>query len=224
MHDNLPDRLVQAGVALLRQEGVEALSLREIARRAGVSHGAPRRYFPTHQRLLGAIAREGYREFDRRISAVASAGGDPAEQLLQIGRVYVAFAESDRGMFELMFRHDLLRGNEIGLRQDSLALFDVLVRLAEQAGAKPARRRAAALWANLQGIAQLHLWGSLELAAGADDVDTLLRTAVSAHLGTQDQATRQAPDRAAGQAPSQAVGPADEHTAQQTAQETALGA
>ncbi|NUR69671.1 MAG: TetR/AcrR family transcriptional regulator [Hamadaea sp.] len=188
MHDNLPDRLVQAGVDLLRQEGVAALSLREIARRAGVSHGAPRRYFPTHQRLLGAIAREGYREMDRRISVVASAGGDPAEQLFQIGRAYVAFAESDRGMFELMFRHDLLRGNEIGLRQDSLALFDVLVRLTERAGAKPARQRAAALWANLQGIAQLHLWDSLELAAGSDDVDSLLRIAIHAHVGVTDSA------------------------------------
>jgi AcrR family transcriptional regulator len=183
MHDNLPGRLVQAGVELLRQEGAGALSLREIARRAGVSHGAPRRYFPTHQRLLGAIAREGYRELDRRIGTVAASGGEAAEQLYEIGREYLAFAEAERGMFELMFRHDLLRGNEIGLRQDSLSLFDVLVRLVRKAGAEPARVKAAALWANLQGIAQLHLWDSLRLAADTDDVDLLLRTAVDAHLG-----------------------------------------
>lgn len=50
-------RLVDVGVELLAREGVGALSLREIARRAGVSHGAPRRHFPTHLELLSAIAR-----------------------------------------------------------------------------------------------------------------------------------------------------------------------
>ena len=53
----LRSRLVDVGVELVTAEGVQALSLREIARRAGVSHGAPRRYFPTHLELLSAIAR-----------------------------------------------------------------------------------------------------------------------------------------------------------------------
>src|SRR5262245_50783579 len=187
--DSLPDRLVQAGVDLIEEVGVEALSLREIARRAGVSHGAPRRYFPTHQGLLGAIARVGFRDLGRRLAPLLDDDGDPRMQIYQLGREYLGFAKANRGMFELMFRHDLLRGNQIGLRQDSLELFDVLVRLVERA-AIPARRSgsarvvATALWANLQGIVQLHLWGSLHLAARTDDVDLLLRTAVDAHLGT----------------------------------------
>ena len=57
MADDLRARLVEAGVELVAREGTEALSLREIARRAGVSHGAPRRYFPTHRELLAAVAR-----------------------------------------------------------------------------------------------------------------------------------------------------------------------
>ena len=60
MPDDLRDRLVATGVELLTAEGTEALTLREIARRAGVSHGAPRRYFPTHRELLAAVARVGY--------------------------------------------------------------------------------------------------------------------------------------------------------------------
>lgn len=56
----LRDRLVDVGVALVAAEGAQALTLREIARRAGVSHGAPRRYFPTHLELLSAIARRGF--------------------------------------------------------------------------------------------------------------------------------------------------------------------
>ncbi|MFD0787594.1 TetR/AcrR family transcriptional regulator, partial [Micromonospora azadirachtae] len=63
MSNSEPDvrtRLVAAGVDLVREEGHGAVSLRDIARRAGVSHGAPRRYFPTHLDLLSAIARQGY--------------------------------------------------------------------------------------------------------------------------------------------------------------------
>ncbi len=52
-------RLVDVGARLLATEGPQALTLREIARRAGVSYGAPRRYFPTHRDLLSAIARRG---------------------------------------------------------------------------------------------------------------------------------------------------------------------
>ncbi|MGC1214378.1 MAG: helix-turn-helix domain-containing protein, partial [Micromonospora sp.] len=57
---SLRARLVEVGVDLLEREGTQALTLREIARRAGVSHGAPRRYFPTHFALLAAIAQVGY--------------------------------------------------------------------------------------------------------------------------------------------------------------------
>ncbi|WP_027342153.1 TetR/AcrR family transcriptional regulator [Hamadaea tsunoensis] len=185
MQTTLQDRLVEAGVDLVRREGVEALSLREIARRAGVSHGAPRRYFPTHQSLLGAIARVGYRDLGARIAAVVEGVAEPRARVHALSRAYVAFAQAERGMFELMFRHDLLRGNQIGLRQDSLTLFDTLVRLVEQALApgRPPRVTATVLWANLQGIAQLHLWGSLQLAAGVEDIDGLLASAVDGHLG-----------------------------------------
>lgn len=62
-------RLVQAGIDLLTEEGVQALSLREIARRAGVSHGAPRRHFPTHLSLLSAIARQGFSDLADRVAA-----------------------------------------------------------------------------------------------------------------------------------------------------------
>src|SRR3954465_7419107 len=68
-------RLVEVGAELLAREGVQALSLREIARRAGVSHGAPRRYFPTHQALLAAIAREGYRHLATLVDATIGRPG-----------------------------------------------------------------------------------------------------------------------------------------------------
>src|SRR3954449_1679533 len=99
---DLEARLVAAGVELLAEAGTDALSLREIARRAGVSHGAPRRYFPTHQALLAAIAREGYLHLGQQVTElVRDTGADPHTQLLALGRLYVEFAQANRGMFEL---------------------------------------------------------------------------------------------------------------------------
>ncbi|TMU99582.1 TetR/AcrR family transcriptional regulator [Streptomyces sp. DASNCL29] len=185
----LRSRLVDVGVELVDEEGAGALSLREIARRAGVSHGAPRRYFPTHLSLLSAIARRGFESLAAQAGeAVAAHEGEPREQLTALARSWLDFALTNRGMFELMFRHDVLESGHLGLRETSLPLFATLVDLVAGArpdsGAEP-RIVAGALWANLHGIAQLWGWGSLQLAVGADDPEPLLRAALDAHLGPE---------------------------------------
>ncbi|HLL65516.1 MAG TPA: TetR/AcrR family transcriptional regulator [Micromonosporaceae bacterium] len=189
-HD-LRNRLVDVGAALLAAEGPAALSLREIARRAGVSHGAPRRHFPTHLDLLSAIARRGYAELDARFAeAVGDGQLPPRAQLLALGRSYLEFALNSRGMFELMFRHDLLESNRLGLRDLGLPLFGRLVDLVTRArvdghvAAAPAPIVAGALWSNLHGIAQLWGWGSLQFTVGLDEAEPLLRAALDAHLGS----------------------------------------
>ncbi|OPF80173.1 TetR family transcriptional regulator [Streptomyces antioxidans] len=186
---DLRSRLVDAGVELVDEQGVGALSLREIARRAGVSHGAPRRYFPTHLSLLSAIARRGFEGLAAQAgAAVATHEGEPREQLTALAHSWLDFALTNRGMFELMFRHDLLESNHLGLRETSLPLFATLVDLVARArpdsGAEP-RIVAGALWANLHGIAQLWGWGSLQLAVGVDGPRPLLRAALDAHLGPE---------------------------------------
>ncbi|AQW47292.1 MULTISPECIES: TetR/AcrR family transcriptional regulator [Streptomyces] len=185
----LRSRLVDVGVGLVEAEGAQALSLREIARRAGVSHGAPRRYFPTHLALLSAIARRGFERLtDQAGEAIAAHEGDPRGQLTALARSCLDFALTNRGMFELMFRHDLLESNQLGLRETSLPLFatlvDLVARVRPDSGAEP-RIVAGALWANLHGIAQLWGWGSLQLAVGVDDAEPLLRAALDAHLGPE---------------------------------------
>ncbi|WP_030936568.1 TetR/AcrR family transcriptional regulator [Streptomyces sp. NRRL S-646] len=181
----LRDRLVEVGVDLVAREGAQALTLREIARRAGVSHGAPRRYFPTHLELLSAIARRGFAELSERATGATGDGtATPREQLTALGKVYLEFAVDSRGMYELMFRHDLLESGHLGLRDTSLPLFGRLVELVGRVRPDAdARVVAGALWANLHGIAQLWVWGSLQLATGADDFVPLLRSALDAHLG-----------------------------------------
>ncbi|EKX64643.1 transcriptional regulator, TetR family [Streptomyces ipomoeae 91-03] len=182
-------RLIDVGVELVASEGVQALSLREIARRAEVSHGAPRRYFPTHLELLSAIARRGFEELAARgAAAIGDGTASPREQVATLGRVYLDFALTNRGMHELMFRHDLLESNTLGLREASLPVFGLLVDLVGRA--RPdvdARLVAGALLANLYGIAQLWAWGSLQLTTGADDFTPLLRSALDAHLGSEER-------------------------------------
>ena len=182
----LSDRLVDIGVELVTSGGTAAVSLREIARHAGVSHGAPRRYFPTHLELLSAIARRGFSDLATQLGAAAAGSADgPRAQLAALGRAYLDFARSNRGMYELMFRHDLLESNQLGLREVSLPLFRMVTTLVAEAqppaGAAP-EVVAGALWANLHGIAQLWDWGSLQLATGLGDVEPLLRAALDAHL------------------------------------------
>lgn len=192
MSDSLRIRLIDAGVDLVTSEGVHALTLREIARRAGVSHGAPRRYFPTHLELLSAIARRGFTELAARgAQAIEDSGrgtAEPREQIATLGRVYLDFALANRGMHELMFRHDLLESDTLGLREASLPVFALLVDLVGQARPEAdARLLAGSLLANLYGIAQLWAWGSLQLTTGADDFAPLLRTALDAHLGPEER-------------------------------------
>jgi AcrR family transcriptional regulator len=185
----LRDRLVDAGVELVASGGTAAVSLREIARRAGVSHGAPRRYFPTHLELLSAVARRGFGGLDAALRAAAgAAGGSPRARLAALGRAYLEFAAGNPGMYELMFRHDLLESGRLGLREVSLPLLRMTAGLV--AAARPEAQAApavtaAALWANLHGIAQLWQWGSLQLATELRDPEPLLRAALDAHLGPE---------------------------------------
>src|SRR3954465_5330677 len=118
--DGLRDRLVRVGGDLLDQDGLSAVSLREIARRAGVSHGAPRRYFPTHLELLSAIARNGFVDLAAQATAaLAEAPEDPRVRIGLLARVYCEFAVTRPGRYELMFRHDLLESGHLGLRDTS---------------------------------------------------------------------------------------------------------
>ena len=188
--NSLRERLIDVGVDLVMTEGAASLGLREIARRAGVSHGAPRRYFPTHHSLLSAIARRGFADLGARFDAATGGAASPRCQLQALARTYLRYALEHRGMFELMFRHDLLDSETHAadtprLREATLPLFAHIVELvtrdrAESAEAgsgtphgpvRPPAVTAVALWTNLHGIAQLWGWGSLQLVLDTSPPD-----------------------------------------------------
>ncbi|MFF9570418.1 TetR/AcrR family transcriptional regulator [Streptomyces sp. NPDC014685] len=210
---SLRERLIDAGVDIVLSEGSASVGLRETARRAGVSHGAPRRYFPTHHALLSAVARRGFQDLGARFEAAVAGTTAPRGQLEALARVYVGYALERRGMFELMFRHDLLdstpqASDQPRLRESTLPLFGHITELVARCRAEQedaARRTdgpdeavpppavvAAALWANLHGVAQLWTWGSLQLALGEqplgggpddDQRDRIIAAVLDAHLG-----------------------------------------
>ena len=191
----LRERLIDVGADLVLAEGAASVGLREIARRAGVSHGAPRRYFPTHHALLSAIAHRGFADLAARFAAAAGSASGPRERLAALCQAYLRYALECRGMFELMFRHDLLDSTDEPaggprLRETTVPLFALiadLVAACRPPTSTPPQVTAAALWANIHGIAQLWTWESLQLvlaaAPPADPLDQLVAAALDAHLG-----------------------------------------
>ncbi|MFI9410707.1 TetR/AcrR family transcriptional regulator [Nocardia gamkensis] len=179
--ETLRDRLVDVGVDLLEEVGAAHLGLRAITRAAGVSHGAPRRYFPTHRALLAAIAARGFADLAERFTAVDAES--PRDRLGRMSAEYIEFAARRPEMFTLMFRHDLLEGSGENLRSVTLPLFARFAELVgAAAGTTDPRDRAIALWTNLHGIATTQANRSLRLVAPGADVDALVARALAVHL------------------------------------------
>src|ERR1700761_521374 len=103
-HGNLRSALLDAAERTVRERGVGELSLRELARDVGVSHGAPRRHFPDRQALLDALAESGFERLGRELRAALDGAGDKFEERLHAtGAAYIRFATEDPALLELMF-------------------------------------------------------------------------------------------------------------------------
>ncbi|MGL4178150.1 MAG: TetR/AcrR family transcriptional regulator, partial [Dermatophilaceae bacterium] len=106
-HGDLRNALLAQARELLASSGLDAVSLRELARRAGVSHAAPSRHFADRGEVLEALAVEGYRELARRMRVVQTDTGDVMDGVQALGMTYVAFAVEQPAVFRLMSRPDL---------------------------------------------------------------------------------------------------------------------
>ncbi|MGX1811998.1 TetR/AcrR family transcriptional regulator [Nocardia sp. NPDC055321] len=183
----LRERLVSTGVRMLEETGAAQLGLRAIAREAGVSHGAPRRWFPTHNALLAAIAAHGYADLGARLAAVQ---GESARARVEAsGLEYVGFAAGHPEMFALMFRHDLLEGAGGNLRVTvTLPMFhrwrDLVGESAPGRTRSDTNELALSLWTHFHGIATVVATRSLEAVAPGTDPSHLVAQAVARHLGT----------------------------------------
>jgi AcrR family transcriptional regulator len=103
-HGNLRSELLAAAERTVRERGVQDLSLRELAREVGVSHGAPRRHFPDRQALLDALAESGFDRLGAELRAAADRAGDEFQPRLEaIAAAYIRFATADPALLDLMF-------------------------------------------------------------------------------------------------------------------------
>ena len=105
-HGNLRAELLDRGVAVLRERGLDALSLRELARDAGISHGAPRSHFADRAALLEALAERGFLRLAEALEAVQGDAGErrSADVLLrEAGHAYLRFAAQNPSLLDLMF-------------------------------------------------------------------------------------------------------------------------
>jgi AcrR family transcriptional regulator len=167
-HGRLREAVIEAAVAEIESVGPASLSMREIARRAGVSHAAPSHHFGDKAGIFTAIATEGYRRLGQA-TREATRGQDA---LLLGGLAYIQFAATNRGYFEVMFRPDLYRADDSELTAARDAAFEVLFRAVEDAleTTDPAEILATtiAAWSQAHGFAVLWINGNLPDALAAD--------------------------------------------------------
>src|SRR5579862_5398824 len=90
-HGDLRNGLLEAARAILEEQDLSALTLRAVARRAGVSHAAPYRHFPNHEALLVELGLEGFGELRQFIVEAGKVGGPEAERIANIGAAYMRF-------------------------------------------------------------------------------------------------------------------------------------
>jgi AcrR family transcriptional regulator len=160
-HGDLRPALIAAAIALVEESGVGAVSLRETARRVGVSAPAIYRHFANKDSLLAAVAAEGFRDLGVALAAASRSERDP---LSAMGMAYVRFALSRRGVFRLMFGPELAkRANFPELKSAADQAFQWLKGgvQASRPAAQDSHLAAIAPWALVHGLAQLLLDGVL---------------------------------------------------------------
>jgi AcrR family transcriptional regulator len=183
-HGNLRSALLAQAERTVREHGVQDLSLRELAREVGVSHGAPRRHFPDRQALLDALAEAGFGRLGAELRSAADGAGDDFEPRLHAtATAYVRFATRDAALLELMFagKHREQSGT---LHEAADRAFSVMLELIEQGQAEGALERGQlervglVLFATIQGIAALVTSGMVQ----AEQLDELVGDAIAQFL------------------------------------------
>ncbi len=167
--------LMDSAIATLEEVGADNLSLRQVARRIGVSHAAPGYHFGDKAGLLTAIATEGFLLFADHLTAIAASFSekDPLDLLARLGSGYVEFAEENPAHFEVMFRPRLIRSDDPDLANAGATAFDILQSQIERCQRAGWRQGADAMdltvaaWALVHGISVLRAQGALAGAYGA---------------------------------------------------------
>lgn len=159
-HGDLPVALRAAAVDVIAERGAASFSLREVARRAGVSHAAPAHHFGDATGLLSSVAAEGYRTLSAAMRAAADGVVDPHARLLGMGRAYVQTALANPGHYAVMVDQSCVNEDDPELIEASLgaylALHETMEYLRDQLNPDfDVDAAGPVMWAAVHGIVEL---------------------------------------------------------------------
>ncbi|MFD9393179.1 TetR/AcrR family transcriptional regulator [Streptomyces sp. NPDC060000] len=170
-HGDLRRAILAAALDVIAADGPAGLSLRDLARRAGVSHAAPAHHFRDRTGLLTAIAAEGH--------GLLAAALAEATDLREAGARYVRFAREHPAHFQVMFSPELLRADDLELTMaralSAAALTDAVAVTAPAGDGTDARLARIAVWSLAHGFATLLLGHNLDGLLGDEDPEEVLR-------------------------------------------------
>jgi AcrR family transcriptional regulator len=182
-HGDLRQALIAAAEQLVVERGVDGFTLREAARRAGVSPAAPAHHFKDMRGLLTAVALLGFRDFAAALEAADRRGGaDPQLRLREQGAAYVAFALQYPGRFLLMFRHDKHDKDDADFSATARRAYRILEDAVRAGTGTPpdavlgseGQGLLLAMWSIVHGFAHLALGGELGIAPETKHGRTLI--------------------------------------------------
>jgi AcrR family transcriptional regulator len=157
-HGDLRNGLLEAARTILEEESLAALTLRAVARKAGVSHAAPYRHFPNHEALLVELSIEGFDELRDWLAEAARAQGSESDKIANIGAAYMRFVAQRPALTRLMFGSQLPNRDQfpaLGLKADSIGQ--------EIGNALHDSALGIAVWSAVHGLAMLVLENVIDL-------------------------------------------------------------
>lgn len=157
-HGDLRNGLLEAARCILEEQSLNALTLRAVARRAGVSHAAPYRHFPNHEALLVELGVEGFQELRQYIVEAAKISGPESDRIANIGAAYMRFVAKRPAVARLMF------GSQLPNRDKFPALAEAADAIGNEIGsALHDTNLGLAVWSAVHGLAMLVLENVIDL-------------------------------------------------------------
>ena len=195
-HGALRDALLDAAGRVLEREGLPGLTLRAVAREAGVSHAAPTHHFGDLAGLVSELAAIGFQQFNVVMEAAGAADGSAMEKSMAQAKAYVAYAQAHPGMYGLMFRTERLDMSRPSLQKAASTSFAGLAgavgasrheQIFDQALSLDQAAAIARAWCLVHGFTMLLLDGRLSdilhRMPDGTDVETLLDAMLRSPIG-----------------------------------------